>query len=214
MNFLMSRFGCNNFLFGQGFASKVGLPEDQSLVNMLNHHARDLSPHLRFLSAQTTWTEWMQPYEKLPLRNALKVGTLKHVLIDWQLTNDIVGESDIYIGSMEFVNTFAVFIRTRSESIAGMIEGYRPTYDLVLTVEVLGVTEFYRLSKDPETLEKILYLTAYLQEGSIEEVIMGFEPSRTALGRIVPARLMDTIATVLVGIDTDEKLLQQVFSTL
>ncbi len=96
MKAFFSRFGGNALIIGEGKASASGLPEDQSLDNMLDHHSEELIPNVFVISSYDIKPEFMGAMDRLPSK-AHKIGTIVHVFTEIILQYDMEVETDIYV---------------------------------------------------------------------------------------------------------------------
>lgn len=144
MKQLFARYGGHGFIIGKGRASALQLPEDQSLDNMLDHHSVEIIPNLYYISSYTIRPEYMGAYHHLP-KNAVKLGTATHTFTDAFLQYDSEVRSDVYVGIHQYLNVFAVFIRTHEEDLAEIYgcrkSAIEKTYDYVLTFHPKGQSD-------------------------------------------------------------------------
>lgn len=174
-------------VIGRGKASHLELPEDQSLDNMLDHHAINPLPDLFYLSSYVLQPAFMGNYRNLP-PGTTYLGELDHEFMDIMFQFSLRTTSRVYIGTHHYPNVYSVFIRTDYNCLRGVwdLDPHErdPGYDYVLTFFIRGMTEESSdLRKTPEKIEMLLLLLANHMGLDYTEVI--FTPSKTWLGKLV-----------------------------
>jgi hypothetical protein len=208
MKYLMSRYGGHTVILGQGKASNLKLPEDQSLDNMLDNYASEIIPNHFFISSYDAMPSWMGNMENLKGLKAVKLGTLEHRFNEVLLQYDISATTDIYITYDHWTNVFAVIIKTKKGNLDLFIDKFKEEYDYVLQVFIRSTIEGYdqSLSKNPAYIEKILLILLYKMDLIYEGDIIDFTPSKTYLGKKISPDFIQSLKEKLVGIETDEDL--------
>jgi hypothetical protein len=204
----MSRYGGHAMVIGKGKASNDKLPEDQSLINMIDNYATEIIPQHFFISSYDALPEWMGGMEKLYFPKTVKLGTIEHRFNEVFSQYDITTTTDIYIANHQYSNLFAVFIKTHKESLKWVVNDYQERYDYVLQVLIREQDINYdqSLSKNIGYIEKILLILLYKMGLTYEGDIIKFKASKTYLGKKISKEFTENIIEKLVGIDSDEDL--------
>ena len=187
MKAIFSRYGGNMMVIGRGKASHLELPEDQSLDNMLDHHAISPVPNVFYLTSYVLQPAFMGNYRTLP-PGTVYLGELDHEFMDVMFQFSVRTTSKVYLGAHEYPNVYSVFIRTDYHCLRGIWDldphERNPGYDYVLTFYIKGmIEEASDLRKTPEKIEMILLLLAHHMGLDYSEVI--FTLSKTWLGKLV-----------------------------
>lgn len=142
MRLLFSRYGGSSVIIGKGKASNQLLPEDQSLDNMLDHHAIQPVPNFFYLSSYRMLPEFMGWMSALP-GWFVKIGVLEHEFFEILLQYDISVETHVYIGIHHYPNVFAVLISTDEGELRYLLDlgSNKTSYDYVLTFWIKGIKE-------------------------------------------------------------------------
>ena len=210
MRQLMSRYGGNIIVIGQGKASDSKLPEDQSLDNLLKNYATEVVPKTFYISSYDARPEWMGPYPPGSVSKLVKIGTLEHDFneISMQGTFNVV--SDIYVSRLHYINVFSVYIKTRKNySLECTVGDFEDFYDLVLVVcfkDDPAKDDDMKLSRRPDFVKQLLIILCAKMGLTYEGDIIEFLPSRTHVGKTIDAEFAESLKTVIEGVDTDEKL--------
>ena len=187
MKAIFSRYGGNIIKIGQGKAGHLNLPEDQSLDNMLDHHAISPIPNVIYLTSYVEQPEFMGNYRTLP-PGTTYLGELDHEFMDVMFQFSLRTFSKVYVGRHHYPNVYSVFIRTDYDCLSGIWDLDRdersPGYDYVLTFFFKGLKEeFTDVRASPEQLEMLLILLNYHMGLNNSEVI--FTPSKTWIGKLI-----------------------------
>jgi hypothetical protein len=182
-----SRYGGHTVIIGQGKVGHLNLPEDQSLDNMLDHHAMNPVPNVFYLTSYIQQPEFMGAYSILP-KGTFYLGELEHEFMEVMLQYDLRTWTRIYIGRHQYTNVYSVFLKTDPDSYSSVLalskEERKPTYDYVLTFFFRGLrTEYEDIRRSPEQLEMILILLCYHMGLGMTEAI--FTPSNTWIGKLI-----------------------------
>jgi hypothetical protein len=205
MKALFSRFGGNTLIIGQGKASRLNLPEDQSLDYMLDHHSEEIIPNVFVISSYDLQPEFMGAMTHLPTK-AHKLGTIEHVFNEISLQYDLEVETDIYVTYHQFSNVYALLIKTHKDGMELIMDKYTETYDYVQTT-------FFRDAQDkkqenlflnPQVIELMLY-TLFYKMGIFYSPIL-FTPSRTHLGKNISNDFVHSLTTFYDDIQSLEAL--------
>jgi len=204
MKELFSRYGGSIFIIGKGRAGNEKLPKDQSLDNLLDNYALEITKNIFYISSHDALPEFMGGYLKLPPRT-FKVGTIDHDFYDVMMQYNPVVSSDIYIGIHQYSNVFSVFIKTNENDMKSLFDDYNSTYDYVLTVFFKGVTdEEDDLKKNPILMEKLLLILFYKME--LDSGLHEFKPSKTFLGKRVSSSFIKKIKDITSSISDENEL--------
>jgi hypothetical protein len=205
MKALFSRFGGNALIIGQGKASRLNLPENQSLDYMLDHHSEEIIPNVFVISSYDLQPEFMGAMTNLPTK-AHKLGTIEHVFNEISLQYDLEVETDIYVTYHQFSNVYALLIKTHKDGMELIMDKYTETYDYVQTT-------FFRDAQDkkqenlflnPQVIELMLY-TLFYKMGIFYSPIL-FTPSRTHLGKNISSDFVHSLTTFYDDIQSLEAL--------
>ena len=205
MKALFSRFGGNALIIGQGKASASGLPEDQSLDNMLDNHSEELIPNVFVISSYDIKPEFMGAMDRLPSK-AHKIGTIVHDFTEIILQYELEVETDIYVTYHEFTNVHALLIKTHKDGMDLITDDYTETYDYVQTTwlkDLKGKTDD-KLFLNPKVVELMLHILFFKM--GIHYSPITFIPSRTHLGKNISRQFIDTLENYYTDIDTLEQL--------
>ena len=208
MKYLFSRYGGSSFIIGKGRASDEKLPEDQSLDNLLDHHATEIIEKLFFISSYDACPKFMGAYQILPPKS-VKIGSVEHDFFEVFMQDDFRVTTDIYITIHDFSNVYALFIRTSGEYLKSVFEGYKPSYDYVQTTFFRDVSP-HDLRFNPKLMEIMLLILFYKM--GINETDFNFEPSKTFLGKRISKKFIENVNALSAGIKSDmdlKKLLEQ-----
>lgn len=205
MKALFSRYGGNGLIIGQGKASRLNLPEDQSLDYMLDHHSEEIIPNVFVISSYDLQPEFMGAMPKLPTK-AHKLGTIEHVFNEIALQYDLEVETDIYITYHQYTNVFALLIKTHKSGIDDIMDGYTETYDYVQTTFFRDARDEKRenLFLNPKLIELMLYILFYKMEIFYSPIL--FTPSRTHLGKNISSDFVHSLTTFYDDIQSLEAL--------
>ena len=208
MRDLFARYGGHGFIIGKGRASALNLPEDQSLDNMLDHHSVEIIPNLYYISSYTLRPEFMGAMPELP-DNMIKLGTATHDFTDAFVQYDYTVRSDIYVGIHEYLNVFAVIIRTYEEDLAEIYccrkSEVAKTYDYVLTFHPKGQPEENcGLVDHPEYVEMLL-ITLFFTMG-LNGLSVKFTPSSRKLGKNISKEFCDELQVILNNLKEESDL--------
>lgn len=208
MKDLFARYGGHGFIIGKGRASALNLPEDQSLDYMLDHHSVEIIPNLYYISSYTLRPEFMGAMSELP-DNMIKLGTAEHDFTDAFLQYEHSVRSDIYVGIHEYLNVFAVVIRTYEEDLANIYccrkSEVVKTYDYVLTFHPKGQSdENCSLLDHPEYVEMLL-ITLFFTMG-LNGLTVEFTPSSRKLGKNISKEFCGNLQGVLNNLKKEEDL--------
>jgi hypothetical protein len=205
MKALFSRFGGNALIIGQGKASRLNLPEDQSLDYMLDHHSEEIIPNVFVISSYDLQPEFMGAMTNLPTK-AHKLGTIEHVFNEISLQYDLEVETDIYVTYHQFSNVYALLIKTHKDGMELIMDKYIETYDYVQTT-------FFRdaqnenddnLFYNPKVVELMLHVLFFKME--IYHSPISFTPSRTHLGKHISCQFINSLETYYSDINSLEQL--------
>jgi len=202
----MSRFGGHSVTIGKGKSSDANLPEDQSLDNMLDNYSKEIIPNYFFISSYDANPDYMGSidWKDFP-KKPVKIGTLEHNFNEVFLQYDVSVRTDIFLTFHQWSNVYAVIIKTDKQGLEDVIYEYTKSFDHVLQVFIRrpGIENAKLTAKE---LERILLILFYKMDLIYEGYIEAFTPSKTNLGKLISGEFLNTVATKLVGIDTDEKL--------
>jgi hypothetical protein len=208
MKALFSRFGGNTLIIGQGKASRLNLPEDQSLDYMLDHHSEEIIPNVFVISSYDLQPEFMGAMTHLPTK-AHKLGTIEHVFNEISLQYDLEVETDIYVTYHQFSNVYALLIKTHKDGMELIMDKYIETYDYVQTT-------FFRdaqnenddnLFYNPKVVELMLHVLFFKME--IYHSPISFTPSRTHLGKHISCQFINSLETYYSDINSLEQLYEK-----
>lgn len=199
MRDLFARYGGHGFIIGKGRASALNLPEDQSLDNMLDHHSVEIIPNLYYISSYTLRPEFMGAMPELPDK-MIKLGTAMHDFTDAFVQYEHTVRSDVFVGIHQYLNVFAVVIRTYEEDIAEIYccrkSQVAKTYDYVLTFHPKGQSEEKcDLLDHPEYVEMLLITLFYTM--GLNGLTVEFTPSSRKLGKNISKEFCDNLQNTL-----------------
>jgi hypothetical protein len=206
MKYLFSRFGGSTFIIGKGRASAENLPDDQSLDNLLDNFATEISHNILYLSSYDACPEFMGSYPTLP-KGAVKIGTIEHEFFEVFTQYDIQVTSDVYIFNHEYKNVFGIIIKTYGSYLVDVFDGYQATYDYVQT------TFFRELEQDdlklnPKLMEIILIILLFKM--GIHQTDFKFTASKTFLGKRISTDYIDRLNDTCQAIESEEDLAEQI----
>lgn len=208
MQYLMSRYDGHGVTFGKGKSSDSLLPKDQSIDYMLDNYAQEFIPNYFIISSYDAKPEWMgsmewQDFPKKPV----KLGSLTHNFNEVLLQYDVSATTDIYITNHHWSNVYAIIIKTHKQGLEDVVYEYKESYDYVLQVFIRrpGIENAKLTAKE---LERILLILVYKMNLVYEDYIEAFTPSKTSFGKLISEEFCKSLPTVLVNVDSDEKLIQ------
>ena len=106
MKYLLSRFGGHGLIMGKGKSSDEKLPVDQSLENLIDHHAFEMKG-FSYLSSYEMMPEFMGAYENLP-QKAVKIAEIEHDFSEMIMQYDFTVDTSVYFSQFQYSNVFAV----------------------------------------------------------------------------------------------------------
>jgi hypothetical protein len=206
MRRLFSRYGGGALVIGKGKASDALLPEDQSLDNLLDHHAQEPVENIFYLSSYRMLPEFMGAMSPLP-KGLTKVGVMHHLFTEMILQQDVNVETSIYLGTHHYPNVYVLLIHTDESDLQLYLglESNKKVYDYVLTFFMRGIEDGKDNLKDsPEQLEMMLLILAY--EMGLSYTELEFTPSGTPLGKRIAPDLQERINRMLMAEEPEEAL--------
>ena len=194
-------------IIGQGKASKKLLPEDQSLDNLLDHHAVEPVKDIFYLSSYRMQPEFMGRFHPLP-NGFVKLGVLNHLFLDLMMQHDVYVDTHIYIGTHEYPNVFALLIRTDEEELKlyfDLRDSCKSAYDYVLTFFFRGLKDGEdKLKHTPEIMEMMLLILVIEMSLTYSKVV--FTRSKTWLGKLISPDLNERMNQLLAREDSEMAL--------
>ena len=202
MKYLFSRFGGSTFIIGKGRASAEKLPEDQTLDNILDTLATEITKDVFVLSSYDVCPEYMGSYPLLP-KGAVKIGNIEHDFLEVITQYDLSVSSDVYIFNHEYKNVFGIMLKTDGAYLADVFDRYKATYDYVLTVFFKNVA-VDDLREIPKLMEIILLILVFKM--GIHHTDFKFTASKTYLGKKITPEFIAGFSETGQAIETEEDL--------
>lgn len=205
MKALFARYGGHLMRIGKGKASNQDLPEDQSLDNMLDTKSEEIIKNVYVISSYDLMPSYMSPLKSVG-RGLIKLGRLEHKFTDMSIDAEITLMSSIYITFHEYLNCFAVIIKTHKDGMKYIMDDYYETYDYVLTTKFsYGYDEEkYKLFTNPKLIEIMLLILFFKME--ITYYPFEFTPSKTHLGKKISPSFIISLNSFYKDINSIEDL--------
>lgn len=210
MKGLFSRYGGHSMIIGQGKASAVALPNDQSLDKMLDHFSKEIVSGVRYISSYDICPEYMGGYLKLPTQ-MVKIGELEHEFTDVFVQHELRVKTALYVGAHSYQNVFGLFICTDISNLDWYFGKTDKTYDYVLTTWFKEI-EDVDLKRSPPLMEVMIVLLTECMGLRGTEVY--FTPSKTYLGKKLSESFIRSFPEKIRSLKSDSDLVNLINSIL
>lgn len=202
MKQFFSRYGGHGLMFGQGKASSLQLPEDQSFENMMDNHSFEMEG-ISYLSSYKLMPNFMGPYKKCAGKS-IKVADIYHPFLEMFLQEDVDVNTAVYLSPTSFVNVFLVFIKTDFRPLKYCFGRISPSYDWVLTVMLHDKPKEVVQREMSNILHSLFCLLIF--EMGLAGQDCSITPAKSSLGKkLDPARLEDMLGQMK-DVKTTEEL--------